>query len=360
MTTSNVDDDSAGGAGPTLGQPVFDHLLRLTDERGLFEHTDHLSPRREHGYCVDDVARGLIVVCREPSARPAVRRLERHYLRFVLDAIAADGRCRNRMDAEGHWCDEPDLGDWWGRALWGLGVAARRAGSAGTRAAALTGFRSAAQQRSPNIRSMAFAALGAAEVLRARPNELAARTLLGDSADMIASIGRPPLRAFDWPWPEARLAYGNGTVAEALIVAGATLGDADALASGLHWLEFLVDAETRDGHLSVTPVGGRGPDDAGPGFDQQPIEVASLADACASAYAATGEQRWVRGVDLAWRWFTGDNDSAMLMFDPTTGGGYDGLLPEGRNLNQGAESTLAMLSTAQHARRFQALLAPIG
>ena len=39
------------------------------------------------------------------------------------------------------------------------------------------------------------------------------------------------------------------------------------------------------------------------------------------------------------------------MFDPVTGGGYDGLTREGRNLNQGAESTLAMLSTAQHARR---------
>jgi hypothetical protein len=39
------------------------------------------------------------------------------------------------------------------------------------------------------------------------------------------------------------------------------------------------------------------------------------------------------------------------MFDPRTGGGFDGLERFGANQNQGAESTLAMLSTAQHAQR---------
>ena len=43
------------------------------------------------------------------------------------------------------------------------------------------------------------------------------------------------------------------------------------------------------------------------------------------------------------------------MFDPQTGGGYDGLERHGRNLNQGAESTLAMLATAQQARRISEL-----
>jgi hypothetical protein len=61
------------------------------------------------------------------------------------------------------------------------------------------------------------------------------------------------------------------------------------------------------------------------------------------------------GVSLAWDWFLGDNDSATPMFDPRTGGGYDGLERHGRNLNQGAESTLAMLATAQQARRISGL-----
>ena len=330
-----------------MHQPVFDHLERLTDDRGLFEHALHTVPRREHGYCVDDVARGLVVVCREPRPGPAARRLARCYLAFVLDALDPSGACHNRMTVDGQWGDEAAAGDWWGRALWGLGVAATRAQSPGMRARALGGFRIAAQCRSRHLRSMAFAALGAAELLSRRPDEVAARALLTDT---LAVIGRPKVSDPDWPWPEERLSYGNASIAEALIVAGDALPDESALNRGLSLLEFLLRTETRDGHLSVTPVGGRGPDDIGPGYDQQPIEVSALADACASAFRITGQASWLTGIRLAWEWFGGNNDSATPMFDPRTGGGYDGLERGGRNLNQGAESTLAMLSTAQQAR----------
>jgi hypothetical protein len=341
---------TAGRATPAsyIHQPVFDHLERLTDERGLFEHAQHAVPRREHGYCVDDAARGLVVVCREPRPGAVTRRLARCYLAFVLDALDPAGACHNRMAVDGQWRDEAGAGDWWGRALWGLGVAATSAEAPGLRARALGGFRIAAQCRSPHVRSMAFAALGAAELLRRRPDEMAARRLLTDT---LAVIGEPPAQDPGWPWPEERLSYANACLAEALIVAGDALPDEAALDRGLSLLDFLLRTETRDGHLSVTPVGGRGRDDAGPGYDQQPIEVSALADACASAFRITRQTSWLTGVSLAWGWFLGDNDSATPMFDPRTGGGYDGLERGGRNLNQGAESTLAMLATAQQARR---------
>jgi hypothetical protein len=327
-------------------EPDFGHLERLTDGRGLFEHALHAVPRPEHGYCLDDAARGLVVVCREPEPGPAIRRLTRCYIQFVLDAIEPGGACHNRMTVGGQWRDEAAVGDWWGRALWGLGAAASAAGTPGMRARALIGFRIAAQRRSAHIRSMAFAALGAAEVLSERPQEAAARALLADAR---AAIGEPSPDP-GWPWPEDRLSYANATVAEALIVAGDGLGDSRALGHGLDLLGFLLRTETQRGHLSVTPVGGRGRGDVGPGFDQQPIEVAAMAGACASAYRITCQPHWLTGVHLAWNWFQGDNDSATPMFDPRTGGGYDGLERFGRNLNQGAESTLAMLATAQLAR----------
>jgi hypothetical protein len=341
-----VNDRRVTAAGD-VGPPVFDHLERLTDDRGLFEHARHAVPRPEHGYCVDDVARGLVVVCRETQPGPAARRLARCYLAFVLDALDPAGTCHNRMAVGGRWTDEAGLGDWWGRALWGLGVAATSAQTPGMRARALVGFRLAAQARSPHVRAMAFAALGAAELLRARPDDLAARSLLTAA---LAVIGGPAAGDARWPWPAERLTYANASVAEALIVAGDALPDRQARDHGLCLLDFLLRTETRDGHLSVTPVGGRGRDDAGPGFDQQPIEAAALAQACASAFRVTGQPAWLAGVRLAWEWFGGANDSATPMFDPRTGGGFDGLERHGRNLNQGAESTLAMLATAQQAR----------
>ncbi len=53
---------------------------------------------------------------------------------------------------------------------------------------------------------------------------------------------------------------------------------------------------------------------------------------------------------IAAAWFDGDNDTGARMWDPATGGGYDGLEATGVNLNQGAESTIALISTRQQAR----------
>jgi hypothetical protein len=113
----------------------------------------------------------------------------------------------------------------------------------------------------------------------------------------------------------------------------------------------LLDRETPDGHLSPTPVGGAGAGDAGPAFDQQPIEAAAMADACARAATVDGNGSWTAGLAAATAWFLGENDARLVMYDTGTGGGYDGLGPAGVNRNQGAESTLALLTTLQHARR---------
>lgn len=331
-------------------RPVFDHLSRLTDDRGLFEHALHDTPRPEHGYCLDDVARALVVVCRQPCPDTEILRLCRHYLDFTVSAIDEGGLCHNRMDIRGRWTDDAAAGDWWGRAVWALGVAAVMAPTVRLRRQALAGFHRAACARSVDLRAMTFAALGAGELLLHDPEQHRARALLEDARRLLVT----PNQLIDqpgWLWNESRLRYGNGSVVEAVLLIGIALPDAGAVSRGLELLDFLLGIEVQDGHYSVTPVGGRGPGEIGPSFDQQPIEVAALADACALAYRTTGDPRWRDEVQRAWAWFEGDNDCGVPMFDATTGGGYDGLHAGGPNLNQGAESTLAMLSTAQHAVR---------
>ena len=81
------------------------------------------------------------------------------------------------------------------------------------------------------------------------------------------------------------MSYANAALAEVLVAAGQILDRPDVLDDGLTLLRWLLDRETVDGHLSPTPVGGAGPDDVPGRFDQQPIEVAALADACARAHA---------------------------------------------------------------------------
>lgn len=326
------------------------HLRRLTDERALFEHADGSTPRPDHGYCVDDASRALVLTCR--TRDPAVDDLAERYLKVTLAAVAADGRCHNRLGLDGRWADAPGLGDWWGRAVWALGVASATLAGSESRLRALTGFRRLAQRRPSHRRSFAFAALGAAELAR---SEVAARTLLEDAVVAVVADRLPPAeraRLTDrWPWPERRLAYDNARLPEALLAAGDALDRPELIAQGLAWLRFLLRTETHEGHFSVTPVGGRGPGEHGPAYDQQPVELAALADACARAYDLTGDQTWRDAVEMAWGWFLGDNDGRIEMYDPATGAGYDGLVPGGRNDNRGAESTLAALFVLQQAGR---------
>lgn len=330
-----------------MSHPAFDHLLALSTSIGTFEHADHTTPRREHGYCTDDMARVLVVTSREPAPSRAVRDLARTACRFVADAQGATGKIRNRRNADGRWLDSHGMDDCWGRSLWGLGTAARFAPTDALRQAAIAYFDHGASRRSPWSRSMAFAALGAAEVLTAHPRHNLARLVLVDAVD---AIGRPSAD-IEWSWPEPRLTYANAALAEALIACGDLLERSDVLDDGLTMLAWLLDRETIDGHLSPTPVGGAGPGDPRPGFDQQPIEVAAMADACQRAAEVTGDATWLGGLALAIDWFDGANDVGVRMWDPASGGGYDGLMASGPNLNQGAESTLALLSTLQHANR---------
>jgi len=326
--------------------PSFVHLARLTDDTGLFEHARHAVVRREHGYCTDDVARGLVVTSREPDPPPKVLRLAEGYLTFLTHAQHDSGAFHNRLGFDRRWSDEPGLGDWWGRALWGLGTAAARSPAAWIRDEAFAAFTLGAARRSPAPHAMAFAGLGAAEVLRADPGNALAAALLADAA---GAVGWPASDR-QWSWPEQHLSYASAALAEAVIAAGHLQGDIARTAAGLRMLTWLRDIQVVDGRLSVLPAGGWRRGTSRLRFDQQPIEVAAFADACATAARADPDGGWREGVRLAADWFLGNNDGGAVMWDRATGGGYDGLTPRGANLNQGAESTLALISTLQHTR----------
>ncbi|MEO3761652.1 glycosyltransferase [Mycobacterium sp. B14F4] len=335
----------------TSPPPVFDHLMRLTDRRGTMEHACFAEPLPEHGYCTDDVARVLVVTTRDQGGDRALDGLAGLSLRFLNEAQSLTGPCHNRMDHEGNWTDEPALEDAWGRCLWGLGTAAAHSDVAWARQSALMQFERAAQERSIWPRASAFAVLGAAELLTADPEHRLARALISDYPASLPS----PNHDASWPWPEPRLTYANAVLPEAMIAAGTALDDSTLCQRGLGLLAWLIETETVDGHLSPTPVAGRGQEDTKPAFDQQPIEVSTIADACARAAEVDADPTWNDGIRAAAAWFLGDNDAGRPMWDQRTGGGYDGLHADGVNMNQGAESTLALISTFQHARRLSAV-----
>ena len=155
--------DRAGRRATDVGAVVtlssFGHVLSMTDSIGMFEHADHAQPRREHGYCTDDVARLLIVAVREPDRSEAVRELARTAYRFLSESQNTTGRTRNRRDADGRW-----RGSVRRRGLLGSQpVGVRHSGSPRAGGVDAVGGRvvlhdHGVAQRSPHRRAMAFAA----------------------------------------------------------------------------------------------------------------------------------------------------------------------------------------------------------
>lgn len=142
-------------------------------------------------------------------------------MRFLNEAQTLTGACRNRMESSGAWVDEPALEDAWGRCLWGLGTAAAHSDVGMVRKMAANQFQRGAQRRSVWPRAMAFAVLGAAELLSAHPGHSVAHSLIADYvAGIPAPTGDPA-----WPWPEPRLTYANAVLAEAMIAAGVAIED---------------------------------------------------------------------------------------------------------------------------------------
>lgn len=325
------------------------HLRAISDDRGVFEHCLLDQPRRDHGYCVDDVARAMVLLQRLGDRADGVADLVAVLERFLEDAQQPDGTVINRCSIDGVWSGPASAEDHWGRALWAWGSVIASSHDPDQIAAAEKCFELSAVQRSPHLRSMAFAALGAIEVLRIRPDDAVALDLL---ADAVARIPSGEGASSAWPWPESRLTYANAVIPEVLIQAGAYLGSADMMRSGLALLRWLAQIQCHRSYLSITPAHGWRLGEALPGFDQQPIEVAALVDAAATAFDHTSDEYWRMVMHRGAMWFDGINDTGVPMHDPVSGAGFDGLTSTGRNENRGAESTIAYLSVAHRFNRY--------
>lgn len=330
------------GTGPVPG-PDLRHLLRMAGPEGVFEHACLGQPRPELGCCTDDAGRALALASRLPSD-PCAEGLAVLTVDFLERAHVGDGRFRLRLGPDRNWTADAPSDDAAGRALFGLGVAASAAPWEHVRRRASVLFDASVGFRSRWPRATAYATLGAVEVLRARPAHLGARRLVRDAAHSLPTL---PL-SLSWQWPEPRLTYANALLPEATLAAAGALESRELGARALEMLDWLIGLETLDGRFSFTPVGGRGPGEPQPAFDQQAIEAWAMADGCARALAFTREHKWATALERAASWFLGNNDTGVAMFDTLTGGGFDGLQPDGANRNQGAESTMAFVATMAH------------
>ena len=326
---------------------------RMSDAVGIVQHAVFTVPDRNHGYCIDDNARALMMMVRRGNESRAAA-LASTYAAFVQHGWNPEnGRFRNFMGFDRRWLEDYGSEDSNGRTIWALGLTAARSPWPAMREWSLKLFAEAAPFAANFVapRARAFAALGGYELLRMRPDNELAQSLLLNSGEQLMELHEQYSRD-GWQWFEAALSYDNARLAEALIRSGQALGEQAMVDRGLACLEWLVVRQTSP-RGTFRPVGcnGFGRPYAPPlAFDQQPLEATATIDAAAAAFEASGDQKWQGVARNAFGWFFGDNDAGAPLADARDGSCCDGLMATGINRNQGAESILALHLAAQTMR----------
>ena len=335
-------------------------MLVLTDDTGIAQHATFGTPDLHHGYCTDDNARALIagVMARElgvgeeeANGRQPDSHTEQlsvalqRYLAFLNYAFDPEtGRFRNFMGYDRRWLEAVGSQDSQARALWALGTATAR-----VRADAITDLAEhlfcaalPALEQCDAIRPWAYGLLGICEYLKVHPEDEDASQRAEALGDRLLRVLRRNAKS-DWPWWEDELTWGNAKLPHALIEHGRRTGSEAAIEAGEKALRWLLKVQTGEkGRLSI--IGNNGwytRNGRRACFDQQPIEAKALVQACLAAARVRPRASWADEAARCFEWFLGGNDLDIPVYNPETGGCYDGLMEDCVNKNQGAESTLA-------------------
>ena len=333
-----------------LPEMKLDHLFRMTDSTGIFQHASFTVPNFAEGYCTDDNARALVLALMLQNlghGSPPLAACAATYAAFLNHAFdRTSRRFHNFMSFDRRWLEDAGSEDCQGQALWALGLCVSQAGQGAFQLLAAQLFEQAlpvaAEFTSP--RSWAFTLIGIDEYLRRfggdrRANQIR-ETLTGKLIQRHADAATD-----DWQWFEEVVTYANAKLPHAMILNGRSLNNETMLNLGLKTLRWLIKLQTSEAG-SFRPIGSNGFFPRGKKraiFDQQPIEAQATISACIEAYQATGDLFWVTEARRAFDWFLGRNDLGLALYDSTTGGCRDGLHMDRLSQNQGAESTLAFL-----------------
>src|SRR6185436_5162531 len=279
-----------------LPEMKLDHLFRLSDSTGIFQHASFTVPNFAEGYCTDDNARALVLALmlkRLGHGSPRIGERATTYAAFLNHAFDSERRrFRNFMSFERHWLEETGSEDCHGHALWALGLCVAQAGHSGFQMLAAQLFEQAlpAATDFTSPRAWAFTLIGIDEYLRrlsgdrrvTQFRELLTAKLTQRYADAANE---------EWHWFEDTVSYANAKLPHAMILSGRCMNSTAMVELGLKTLRWLIKIQTSDAG-SFRPIGSNGFYPRGKEralFDQQPIEAQATISACIEAYQATND-----------------------------------------------------------------------
>lgn len=329
------------------------HIKRMTTDLGIIQFSKISIPDLESGYTLDDNARALIAICMHYKLTQDKEDLAYIliYLDFIIRCQQPKGDFINYVDQENRehieQNAEVNLEDSNARAIWALGTVISIADilpeaiSKKASQCLLNSLKWAETIQSP--RSIGFATKGLYLYHTAVPNLYVSAIINKLNAKLLSNYEIHATN--DWKWFENYMTYGNGILPESMLFAFLTTNKPIYKKVALDSLDFLMSKMFNDKNFKVISNNGWLHKDSEPQqYGEQPIDVAYTIHTLNSFYNAFGTPEYKQKMKIAFNWFLGKNHLGQIMYNPISGGGYDGLEKENVNLNQGAESTVCYLN----------------
>jgi len=329
----------------------LDHIKEMTTNVGMIQFSIVNQPDLSSGYTLDDNARALIAMAmmyKMWGNNECVESIS-NYLNFVQSCQQPNGNFLNYMDKVKRFTSQnviTNLDDSNGRAIWALGYILSLKDLLPDEIrfkAALLFERSMNHLRGiHSTRAIAFAIKGLFYYQNSTPK--------AETLEMIHILSDRLFQMYKsestekWDWFESYLTYANSILPEAMLYAWLITGNLDYKETAIKSLQFLLSKTFNNNGIEVISNKKwlQKGEEAEP-FGEQPIDVAYTIMTLNAFYKVLKDEEYRAKIITAFDWFLGENRLHQIVYNPSTGGCYDGLEEFNVNLNQGAESTLSYL-----------------
>lgn len=331
----------------------LDHIKIMTTKFGIIQFSIINQPDITSGYTLDDNARALIAFCQHFELTKDTSDVEyiKIYYNFIKHCLKPEGYFLNYVDENKKFTDQnnhTNLADANGRAIWALGymVSLQEFLPEELNEKVLQTMQTAFSNvyKIHSTRAMAFIIKGV--YYSNQNNTLQNNNLIKHLADKLVQMYKHETKE-NWQWYESYLTYANSILPEAMLYAWLTIGDPIYKEIAKSSFDFLLSKIFKENRIKVISnkgwlnnndenteekIGG-----------EQPIDVAYTILTLNAFYDVFKDENYKLKMEIAFDWFLGNNHLNQIIYNPCTGGCYDGLEDNYINLNQGAESTVSYL-----------------
>ncbi len=327
------------------------HIYRMTNDVGIVQFAKLNQPDIKTGYTLDDNARAMVVACMNYQHKGKAKDLDliRKYLEFISMCQQPGGNFLNYVDKELRFTpqnDDVNLDDSNGRSIWALGYLTSLNKVLPSdiigKASKLINRSLAHIQSIYSTRAMAFSIKGL-YYYHQQKKLPEIKAIIKMFAHRIEQMYRFE-SGNGWNWFESYLTYANSIMPEAMLYAWLITEDDEYKKVAFESFDFLLSKTFNERGIEV--ISNRGWLNKGETpskYGEQPIDVSYTIMTLSLFHNVSHDEKYWHMMVSAFNWFLGHNRLNQIVYNPVTGGCYDGLEETHVNLNQGAESLASYL-----------------